>query len=52
MNDLKFFAIGIFIGVIVFILLVTFGSQKRMSISMMKDRNLFVVKVPNGGLLF
>lgn len=29
MNDLKFFAIGIFIGVIVFILLVTFGSQKK-----------------------
>lgn len=29
MNDLKFFAIGIFIGVIIFILVVTFGSQKK-----------------------
>ncbi|WP_195922356.1 hypothetical protein [Lactobacillus crispatus] len=29
MNDLEFFAIGIFIGVIIFILVVTFGSQKK-----------------------
>lgn len=52
MNDLKFFAIGIFIGVIIFILVVTFGSQKSMSINMMKDRNLYVGKVLNGGSLF